>query len=179
MMKKFVCALLALVMVLSLAACGNKDNGGDVDLTAQQVADALKEKLGDSYGCDAQNDADYMANYYGLDMDQIQDWVSECASISAIDPSTAVILKVKDGYADTAAGLLRERYQQLLDYSELYSMNVPQVEQARLFVNGSYVALLVLGQASDEDSAMAESEAAKVDAAWKDIFGSAVNQLSV
>ncbi len=178
MMKKLVCAVLALVMVLSLAACGKKDGGNDVDLTAQQVVDALKEKLGDSYGCDAQSDADYMVNYYGLDMDKIQDWAAECASISAIDPSTAVILKVQDGYADTAAGLLRERYQQLLDYSKLYNMNVPQVEQARLFVNGNYVALLVLGQTSDEDSAMAESEAAKVDAAWKDIFGSAVNQIS-
>lgn len=178
-MKKFVCAVLALVMVLSLAACGKKENGGssDVDLTAQEVADALKEKLGDSYGCDSQNDADYVANYYGLDMDQIQDWVADCASISAIDPSTAVILRVKDGYADTAADLLRERYQQVLDYSELYNMNVPQVEQARLFVNGNYVALLILGEASDEDSAMAESEAAKVDAAWKDIFGSAENVL--
>jgi len=57
-MKKFICAVLALVMVLSLAACGSKqdDNGGktDVDLTAQEVLDKLKETLGDSYGCDAQ-----------------------------------------------------------------------------------------------------------------------------
>ena len=47
-----LCALLAAVMVLSLAACGTKkdDNGGktDVDLTAQQVLDKLKETLGDS-----------------------------------------------------------------------------------------------------------------------------------
>ena len=44
MMKKIVCAVLALVMVLSLAACGSKqdDNGGktDVDLTAQEVLDS-------------------------------------------------------------------------------------------------------------------------------------------
>ena len=57
-MKKFICAVLALVMVLSLAACGSKqdDNSGktDVDLTAQEVLDELKETLGDSYGCDAQ-----------------------------------------------------------------------------------------------------------------------------
>ena len=51
-MKKIVCALLAAVMVLSLAACGTKkdDNGGktDVDLTAQQVLDKLKETLCDN-----------------------------------------------------------------------------------------------------------------------------------
>lgn len=65
-MKKFICAVLALVMVLSLAACGSKqdDNGGktDVDLTAQEVLDKLKETLGDSYGCDAQDDEDRMTN---------------------------------------------------------------------------------------------------------------------
>lgn len=179
-MKKFVCAVLALVMVLSLAACGSKqddNSGGDVDLTAQQIVDKLKEALGDSYGCDAQEDADYMANYYGFDMTQVEDWVADCASVSAVDPRTAVVLKVKDGYAETAATLLRERYQQVLDYTKLYSMSVPTVQQARLFVNGNYVALLILGQTTNDDTALAESESAKVDATWKDIFGSAENVL--
>lgn len=179
-MKKFVCAVLALVMVLSLAACGSKqddNSGGDVDLTAQQIVDKLKEALGDSYGCDAQEDADYMASYYGFDMTQVEDWVADCASVSAVDPRTAVVLKVKDGYAETAATLLRERYQQVLDYTKLYNMNVPTVQQARLFVNGNYVALLILGQTTNDDTALAESESAKVDATWKDIFGSAENVL--
>lgn len=189
MMKKIVCAVLALVMVLSLAACGSKqdDNGGktDVDLTAQEVLDKLKETLGDSYGCDAQDDEDRMTNYYGygLDMSQVDSWASEASSMSALDPSTAVVLKVKDGYADTAADLLRERYQQVLDYSKMYNMNVPMVEQARLFVSGDYVALLILGQTPEEElTADAESqwfrgEGSKVDAAWKDIFGAADNQI--
>ena len=119
MMKKIVCAVLALVMVLSLAACGSKqdDNGGktDVDLTAQEVLDKLKETLGDSYGCDAQDDEDRMTNYYGLDMSQVDSWASEASSMSALDTRTAVVLKVKDGYADTAADLLRERNQKMLD----------------------------------------------------------------
>ena len=181
-MKKFICAVLALVMVLSLAACGSKqdDNSGktDVDLTAQEVLDKLKETLGD-----AQDDEDRMTNYYGLDMSQVDSWASEASSMSALDPSTAVVLKVKDGYADTAADLLRERYQQVLDYSKMYNMNVPMVEQARLFVSGNYVALLILGQGPDDSTAdeakLAQDEAAKVDAAWQDIFGSAANHLVV
>ena len=183
MMKKIVCAVLALVMVLSLAACGSKqdDNSGkaDVDLTAQEVLDKLKETLGDSYGCDAQDDEDRMTNYYGVDMSQVDSWASEASSMSA-----AVVLKVKDGYADTAADLLRERYQQVLDYSKTYSMSVPMVEQARLFVSGNYVALLILGQTPDgdvtaeEEAQLAQDEAAKVDDAWKDIFGSAGNKIS-
>ena len=69
----------ALMMVLSLAACGGKtDNGGNsdnngsggkdqpaaVDMTAQEVLDALKEKLGDSYGCDLAEDESRMTGYY-------------------------------------------------------------------------------------------------------------------
>ena len=190
MMKKVTALLLALMMALSLAACGNpndsgnKDNGNTtVDKTAQEVLDALKEKLGDSYGCDLAEDEDRMTNYYGLDMSKIDSWAAESSENSAIDPSTAVVLKVKDGYAEDAAALLQERYEQVLDYVRMYSMNVAQVEQARLFINGNYVALLILGQMPDENTAdeakLAQDEAAKVDAAWQDIFGSATNQIVV
>ena len=57
--------------------------------------------------------------------------------------------------------------------------------QARLFVNGSYVALLIEGEqgdweASDEEQAkFAAAEAAKVDAAWSAIFGSAENSIVI
>ena len=190
MMKKATALLLALMLTLSLAACGssndsgNKDNGNTtVDKTAQEVLDALKEKLGDSYGCDLAEDEDRMTNYYGLDMSKIDSWAAESSENSALDPSTAVVLKVKDGYAEDAAALLQERYDQVLDYVRMYSMNVAQVEQARLFVNGNYVALLILGQTPDENTAdeakLAQDEAAKVDAAWQDIFGSASTQLVV
>ena len=190
MMKKATALLLALMMVLSLAACGNSNDNGNkdsgnttVDKTAQEVLDALKEKLGDSYGCDLAEDEDRMTNYYGLDMSKIDSWAAESSENSALDPSTAVVLKVKDGYAEDAAALLQERYDQVLDYVRMYSMNVAQVEQARLFVNGNNVALLILGQTPDENTAdeakLAQDEAAKVDAAWQDIFGSASNQIVI
>ena len=189
MMKKVTALLLALMMVLSLAACGNSNDNGNkdsgnttVDKTAQEVLDTLKEKLGDSYGCDLAESEDRMTNYYGLDMSKIDSWAAESSENSALDPSTAVVLKVKDGYAQDAAALLQERYDQVLDYVRMYSMNVAQVEQARLFVNGNYVALLILGQLPDEnadEAKLAQDEAAKVDAAWQDIFGSASNQIVV
>ena len=167
MTKKVTALLLALMMVLSLAACGGKqdNNKNDpapaADMTAQQVLDTLKEKLGDSYGCDLAEDEDR----------------------SALDPSTAVVLKVKDGYAQDAAAALQTSYDQVLDYSKMYSMNLPMVQQARLFVSGNYVALLILGQLPDDNTAdeakLAQDEAAKVDAAWQALFGSASNQIVV
>ena len=186
-MKRILTFVLALAMALSLAACGGKadDNKTDVDMTAQQIMDALKEKLGDSFDCDTAETEDRMSGYWGFDMDKIEDWAAMSNSNSSLNSSTAVIVKVKDGYAQDAAALLQSGYEQMLSYSRMYNMNLQQVLQARLFVNGNYVALLILGaqgdwEASDEEQAkFAADEAAKVDDVWSGIFGSADNVITI
>lgn len=74
-MKRILSFVLALVMVLSLAACGSKsdDSSGktDVDMTAQEVLDQLKKSLGDSYASDTAETEDRISGYYGLDLSQI------------------------------------------------------------------------------------------------------------
>ena len=188
-MKRILTFILALTMVLSLAACGGKadDNKGktDVTMTAREILDTLKEKLGDSFECDVDGTEDSVSGYWGLDMSQVESWAAMSQSNSALNPSTAVILQVKDGYAQDAAALLQTGYEQTLSYSRMYNMDLQKVLQARLFVNGNYVALLILGSegnggASDEEQAkFAAGEAAKVDAAWSGIFGSAENVIVI
>ena len=186
-MKRILTFVLALTMALSLAACGGKtdDNKTDVDMTAQQIMDALKEKLGDSFDCDTNETEDRMSGYWGFDMDKIEDWAAMSNSNSSLNPSTAVIIKVKDGYVQDAAALLQSGYEQTLSYSRMYNMDLQKVLQARLFANGSYVALLILGaqgdwEASDEEQAkFAADEAAKVDEVWSGIFGSAENSITI
>lgn len=189
MMKRILTFLLAVVMVFSLAACGSKadDSNGkaDVDMTAQEIMDTLKEKLGDSFGCDVAEAEDNISSYWGLDMTQVESWASMSDSNSAVNSSYAVIVKVKDGYAQDAAALLQTGYEQILSYSRMYNMDLQKVLQARLFVNGNYVALLILGaqgdwEASDEVQAkFAAEEAAKVDEVWRGIFGSADNGITI
>lgn len=188
-MKRILTFVLALAMALSLAACGGKadDNNGktNVDMTAQQIMDTLKEKLGDSFGCDVAEAEDNISGYWGLDMGQVESWASMSNSNSAVNSSYAVIAKVKDGYAQDAAALLQASYEQVLSYSRMYNMDLQKVLQARLFVNGNYVALLILGaqgdwEASDEEQAkFAADEAAKVDDVWSGIFGSADNSIVI
>ena len=188
-MKRILTFFLALTMVLSLAACGGKadDNKGktEVTMTAQEIMDTLKEKLGDSFGCDVAETEDNISGYWGLDMGQVESWASMSNSNSAVNSSYAVIVKVKEGYAQDAAALLQTGYEQILSYSRMYNMGLQKVLQARLFVNGNYAALLILGaqgdwEASDEVQAkFAAEEAAKVDAVWSGIFGSADNSITI
>lgn len=188
-MKRILTFLLAVVMVFSLAVCGSKadDSSGktDVTMTAQEIMDTLKEKLGDSFGCDVAEAEDNIGGYWGLDMSRVESWAAMGNSNSAINPSAAVILKVKAGYAQDAAALLQTGYEQILSYSRMYNMDLQKVLQARLFVNGNYVALLILGaqgdwEASDEVQAkFAAEEAAKVDEVWRGIFGSADNGITI
>lgn len=188
-MKRILTFLLAVVMVFSLAACSSKadDSSGktDVTMTAQEIMDTLKEKLGDSFGCDVAEAEDNIGGYWGLDMSRVESWAAMGNSNSAINPSAAVILKVKAGYAQDAAALLQTGYEQILSYSRMYNMDLQKVLQARLFVNGNYAALLILGaqgdwEASDEVQAkFAAEEAAKVDAVWSGIFGSSDNSITI
>lgn len=191
-MKRISSIVLAIVMALALAACSNNTNNNnnsngakEVNMTAQEVLDSIKKSLGDSFDCDVTEDESRMSGYWGLDMTKVESWDAMSNSNSSLNPSSAVILKVQEGYAQDAAALLQSGYEQVLSYSRMYNMNLQKVLQAGLIVNGNYVALLILGaqgdwEASDEDQAkFAADEAAKVDAAWSGIFGSADNTIVV
>lgn len=190
-MKRVLSFALALMMVLSLSACGGKgkDNSKDNDkkdtpeitMTAKEVLDSLKKSLGDSYTSDSAEAEDRLSGYYGLDMSKIESWAAESNSNNSINMDCTVVLKVKEGYDQDAAALLQEGFDQMCSYARMYNMDLQRVLQARLFVSGNYVALLIEGkqgdwEASEEDQAkFAADEAAKVDAAWNSIFGSAKN----
>ena len=192
-MKRISSIVLAIVMALALAACSNNTNNNnnnsngakEVNMTAQEVLDSIKKSLGDSFDCDVTEDESRMSGYWGLDMTKVESWAAMSNSNSSLNPSSAVILKVQEGYAQDAAALLQSGYEQVLSYSRMYNMDLQKVLQARLFVNGNYVALMILSaqgdwEASDEDQAkFAADEAAKVDAAWSGIFGSADNTIVV
>ena len=199
MMKEILAFILAAFMLLAVVACTANtaptdpksdatDNNTDtsaVTMTAQEILDALKKSLGDSYASDSAETETRMSGYWGLDMSQIESWAAESNSMSSLNMDCAVVLKVKDSYAEDAAKLLQQSYEQTLSYARMYDMDLQRVLQARLFVNGNYVALLVEGeqadwQASDEEQVkFAADEAAKVDAAWSAIFGTAENSIVI
>ena len=189
-MKRILTFALALVMVLSLAACGsksddNKKNDNEVTMTGQEVLEQLKKSLGDSYASDTAETEDRISGYYGLDMSQIESWAAESSSMSSTSMDCAVVLKVKDGYAKDAAALLQQSFDQTVNYARMYNMDLQRVLQGRLYISGNYVAYFIEGQAPDHNASaeaqakFAADEAAKVDAAWSALFGSAGNSIVI
>lgn len=154
------------------------DNG------AADVLNSIKSYLGSSYTCDNVHDSSDIENI-GFDMRYVNSAVYEDSSISAINYDIAIIVNVKEGYADKAVEILRDYYQQIIGVSKLYEADVYRVEQARIFSQNNYVALLILGDnnysdswSDDDKSDYAFGEALKVDKAWKSIFGSIPDNLA-
>ncbi len=156
-----------------------------VTLTSKQILKKLKKSLGKSYTSDSAITKKYLQDYYGLNMKKVVNWAAESSSNSALQSDCTIILKVKKGYAKTAAAKLQEGYEQVLSYNRMYNMDLQRVLQARLYINGNYVALIIEGKQADgsltdeEQAKYAKTEAKKVDKAWKKIFGSAKNKITI
>ena len=105
--------------------------------------------------------------------------------MSSLNMDCAIVLRVKDGYAQEAAAALQKTFEQTVSYARMYNMDLQRVLQGRLYISGSCVALLIEGQQPDdsadaeEQAKFAAAEAAKVDAAWSTIFGAAENIIAV
>ena len=154
-------------------------------LTSKQVLKKLKKSLGKSYTSDTKETKQRLEDYYGLNMKKVVSWAAETNSNSALQSDTAIILKVKKGYAKTAAKKLQKGYEQVVSYNRMYDMDLQRVLQARLYVNGNYVALIIEGKQPDsslsaeKQAKSAKKEAKKIDKAWKEIFGSAKNKIKI
>ena len=191
-MKSIIALGLALTMALSMAACSSKPAETSVPTettviteapteapapSVEEALNSLKSILGDSYGCSAPVEREQIIGYYGLDDAKVEDCIAEENAVSSVFMDKAVILKVADGYADEAAACLQNGFDQTIHYARMYSMDLFRLGEARLFVDGNYVALLVLGNPGDGEAneealaKLAAEEGLKVDSAWENVFG--------
>lgn len=155
-MKKTIVALTALVLVLSFtfAACGKKpDSPVNTDVTAKELWEKVSAVAG--YGSmTAVPVGDYM-DVYGIDRTKLADsawYMSENPSLNADE---CAIFKLADAsYADTLAGILRDRLSRQLSVAKAYSPEeAGKIENAEVVVIGSFVYYCV----GDNAQAMTEA----------------------
>lgn len=209
-LKRILVAALAALMLIGCVACNNNSSNhgdgtkkdqttaspdstkkpedtkkADVNLTPAEIENKIADAIGaDNYLCTVDRDMDFFYNYYGFDRDKVEDVVAKESRISAVNPDGVIVMKVKDGYADTAVELLNKGFAQQVSYIRQYPFNVQKVLNARIVKEGNYVIYVAAGASYDgEDSEaelkLAEAEYAKIDAVLSEIFGGEIKNLAV
>lgn len=151
-MKKLICLTLALVLVLSLAACGGKEKAPSVDLNA--LYESYGQYLPEMFFMDEAT----MMDFLGIDVaDCTQFKIAVCSEGMRSDE--VWLIEAKD---QTALANLRElaetRIQAKLDETVTYAPDqYVVVEKAQILENGLYLALFI---SPDVDSMKAGFEAA-------------------
>ncbi len=152
-------------------------NSDAQNLTVSDIEKQIADAIGaDNYLCDTEIDEDTLQNFYGLDITQIEDYAAKQNSINSVNPDTVIILKVKDGYADTAVEKLNTSYAQMVDYIRMYPFGTAKVLQARIYASDNYVMYVIAGESYDgedteEENKLAASEYEKIDTVIKNVFG--------
>lgn len=153
-------------------------------LTANQVLSKIKKSMKSSYTCDNKLKMEDGITYYDLDKSKVESMAYETNKNSSINMDIAVVVKVKKGYVNTAKEKLQKSLTQIVDYSKLYNMDTLRVNQARIFVKGNYIGMFILGKQADynlsvqKKAKIAKSEAAKIDKAWKSVFGGKIKNFA-
>lgn len=199
-MKKIIALILALMMTVSLAACGtntnedpkepNKNTSQTDDIkeaTPAEIEAAIAKALGDGYLATAEvPEEEIMMTALGrLDMEKVESYIVKQAVVTSVDLDTVVIVKCKDGYADEAVKAFNDAYAQTISYIRQYPFGVAKVEGARLYKIGDTVIYVIAGASADESASaedaakLSADEYKKIDAAIKDACGVLTENLAV
>lgn len=209
-LKRILVAALAVLMLIGCVACNNNSsNSGDspkkdrttvspdstkkpentkkadVNLTPAEIEKKIADAIGaDNYLCTVDRDMDFFYNYYGFDRDKVESVVAKENTIAAVNPDGVIVMKVKDGYADTAVELLNKGFAQQVSYIRQYPFNVQKVLNARIVKEGNYVIYVAAGASyngedSEAELKLAEAEYAKIDAVLSEVFGGEIKNLAV
>lgn len=187
--KKALTLGLCAAMALSLVACGSKGKTDPdpkpsdkpktetVTTTPADIQKAIQDALGDGWLCDVEMEKDMVLGYYGLDGEKIEAIAAAENSNGSLNIDRVVILQVKEGYAEDAVKALNGGFEQVASYSRMYGFDVQKMLGTRLYQSGNYIALITAGanggELSEEEAAkLSNDEYAKIDEAWKGIFGS-------
>ena len=176
-MKKIFALLLALLMVLSFAACGSgkqdeskapeskaetteAETEAAKEVTPKAIADAIAEALGDGNLCTVDVPADEfdMSPIGWLEQDKVKAYVMKRAEVTSVNVDVIAIAQVDPAYADEAVEIFNQSLDQKVGYIRQYPFGVAKVEGARIYKEGDIV-MYILAGARAADDATPEDEA--------------------
>lgn len=164
-MKKITALILALLMALSLCACGGKDGGdkgGKVkkgDITVKMLVEATLQQTGFDkadliYSMKDENFSERFEYFYGIDVALVSDAAIACSSSSQAD-ELSVLKAAKDTDINELTAALENRCVMQKASYELYSPeSVDKLNNALIFTVDDYAVLIVSDKNDELKSAL-------------------------
>ena len=183
MKKKLACMLLMSALVLSVTACGGKqDNGtasaaqesemtvteasGEKTMSAEEVAkelqsakEAVIKALGDNYWPDSEIPAEMLNDTFGVSADLYDGYLGESPMIS-VNVDTLLIIHAKDGKVEEVENALNAYRDRLVNDTMQYPMNLGKIQASRIERVGDFVCFVQLG--ADTSAAEEQGEEAVI-----------------
>lgn len=158
-MKKITALVMAILMMLSLCACGGKDGDKEVkvkkgDITAKMLVEAtLQQTSFDKadliYSMEDENFSARFEYFYGIDVSLVSDAAIACSSSSKAD-EISILKTAKGTDINELTAALENRCAIQKSSYELYSPEcVDMLNNALIFTNGDY-AVLIVSDKNDE-----------------------------
>lgn len=170
-LKTLLACALAATMVLSLAACGEKeevvpetpdtpvvemDPTEYVDVTTEDIVDTLIYTYGEDFNATQAIEPEVFAELTGIQPAMYDEYYAAMAPMSA-HVDTVFVVKAAEGYIEEVHDLLNAYRDDLLADTMQYPMNVPKIEASIIEEYEAFVVFRMLG-------AMYEPEATETEA---------------
>lgn len=173
MKKKVAFMLFMSVLVLSVTACGGKQEDGSASATqetgmtvtetaeekpmsAEEVAETLQSAkeavinaLGDNYWPDSEIPEEMLNDTFGVSADLYDGYLGESPMIS-VNVDTLLIIHAKDGKVEEVENALNAYRDQMVNDTMQYPMNLGKIQASRIERVGDYVCFVQLGADTSE-----------------------------
>ena len=114
-----------------------------VDVSVTELADAVKEAMGEDYLPNTALDAEMLESTYGVKPEWVEEFVAETPLIG-FNCDTLIIGKATDGNAANVEQALKDYRQFLQDSAVQYPANTQKIATCRVESHGDYVYLVML-----------------------------------
>ncbi|HAS73271.1 MAG TPA: hypothetical protein DCS67_03915 [Clostridiales bacterium UBA8960] len=113
-----------------------------------QAHAAVKAEYGDFYIPSKEIDTEVLKNVYGIQMDDVEDYIAESAMMRT-HVDVFIGIKAKKGKSDGIVNVLETHRQRLSDEYRGDSAKFAKIQASKVTKFGDYVFFMVLGQNSD------------------------------
>lgn len=169
-MKKIISILLATFLTAAmLVGCsnGNKNevsNGLKDGATLSDIVGKIESEMGIAMGSPV--DDTILKDIFGINKEDVEEYAGQMSMVMT-SSDTFLIVKAKEGKADAIKSALEARRETIIQ-GQYLPAEIEKANAGKVYTNGNYVALMVLGDTmvedgQDFDSAKAQEEIKKAE----------------